>query len=193
MELTQSYLIWTASLMVSGYWIFQRQVRKDYQKKEKLSYSTSFLELLFFAFHANMIYVFIPVAWGSIPPLSEKSILHALSVICIFVGLAILLASMIPLGFQRTMGVESRQLKTSGLYKFSRNPQVVGYSIMLITYVFSYFSLYSIGWIVIFFINIHWMIQAEEEYLQKIYGEDYVKYCRKVPRYLDIRSFRNLF
>ena len=193
METNMTYVIWTVILMISGYWLFQVQVRKDYQKKDKLSWVPSLLELLFFAFHASMMYVFIPVAWGFLPPLSSHPLIHTLSLTGIIAGLIIVGASMIPLGFLGTMGLRSPRLKTSGLYHISRNPQVIGYSLILIGYIISYFSLYSIGWFVIFFINIHWMIHVEEEYLKKMYGEEYEKYCRQVPRFLDERSFRNFF
>jgi protein-S-isoprenylcysteine O-methyltransferase Ste14 len=193
MELNMTYVIWVMTLMIAGYWLFLIQVRKDFQKKQKLSFISSFLQLLFFVFHASMIYVFIPVTWGHLPPLSEHILIHALSFMCIIAGLIIVAASMIPLGFQRTMGLRSMQLKTSGLYHISRNPQITGYAFVLAGYVISYFSLYSSGWFIIFFINIQWMIHVEEEYLKKMYGDEYEKYCRQVPRFLDVRSFRNIF
>ncbi len=187
-----TYITWVAALMITGYWLFQIRVRKDYQNKGKLSPVSSLLELLFFAFHANMMYAFIPVSWGRLPPLSEHPFLHDLSLISIILGLFILAVSMVPLGFQRTMGLRSIHLQTRGLYRISRNPQVIGYSFLLIGYVISYFSMYSIGWLAVFIINILWMIRAEEEFLHKRFGEEYESYCRKVPRFLDARSFRNL-
>jgi protein-S-isoprenylcysteine O-methyltransferase Ste14 len=30
----------------------------------------------------------------------------------------------------------------------------------------------------------HWMVITEEEHLQASLGEEYVRYCQKVPRYL---------
>jgi len=193
MEVNMTYIIWAVALMISGYWIFRIQVRGDYQKKGKLSFLSSFLEFAFFAFHANMMYVFIPVSWGRLPPLSGHPLWNLVSLVCIIVGLIIVATSMIPLGFGRSMGLQSRRLKTNGLYRLSRNPQLIGYSILLIGYIISYFTLYAIGWFILLWINIHWMIISEEEHLVKVYEDEYEDYCRKVPRYLDTRSIRNIF
>jgi len=192
-ELTITYIIWTVVLMISGFWIFRIQVRGDYQKKGKLSFLSSLLEFAFFLFHANMMYVFIPVSWGRLPPLSDHPLWHTVSLVCIITGLVILTFSMIPLGFKRLMGLKSNRLKTNGLYRYSRNPQLIGYSLLLSVYVISYLSPYSMGWIILFGINIHWMVISEEEYLMKLYGDEYAEYCRKVPRYLDSKTFRNIF
>ena len=159
----------------------------------ELTLQSSFLELVFFAFHAIMMYVFIPVTWLKLPPLSNHPVWHIVSLISILLGLIILGASMVPLGFKRTMGLKSSNLKTNGLYKISRNPQVIGYSFVLTGFIISYFSVYAIGWFVLFGINIHWMVLSEEEYLKKKYGEIFEAYLREVPRYLDARSFRNIF
>jgi protein-S-isoprenylcysteine O-methyltransferase Ste14 len=193
MELNITYAIWAVVLIGSGYWLFRVHVRREYQNLGRLSIYSSFLELIFFAFHANMMYAFLPVSWSRIPPLSGNPILHAVSLICIILGFIILAVSMIPLGFRRTMGLKSKGLKTNGIYRLSRNPQVIGYSLLLIGYVVSYFSMYSLGWYILFGINIHWMVTAEEEYLGKLYGETYENYCLEVPRYLSAKSFRNIF
>ena len=190
MEFNLTYAVWAVVLVFSGYWIFRIQIRRDYQYKGKLSLFTSFLELAFFAFHANMMYVFIPVSWSKLPPLSNHPFWYFVSLLAIVIGLIIVGASMIPLGFKRTMGLKSSRLKTNGLYSFTRNPQVIGYSLLLIGYIISYFNLYSIGWLVLFGINIHWMVLSEEEYLKKKYGLAYDEYMLKVPRYLSVRSFR---
>lgn len=190
MEFNLTYAVWAVVLVFSGYWIFRIQIRRDYQYKGKLSLFTSFLELAFFAFHANMMYVFIPVSWSKLPPLSNHPFWHFVSLLAIVIGLIIVGASMIPLGFKRTMGLKPSRLKTNGLYSFSRNPQVIGYSLLLIGYIISYFNFYSIGWLVLFGINIHWMVLSEEEYLKKKYGLAYDEYMLKVPRYLSVRSFR---
>jgi protein-S-isoprenylcysteine O-methyltransferase Ste14 len=40
------------------------------------------------------------------------------------------------------------------------------------------------GWLVLFATMANLMILAEEEHLHKIYGEEYERYCKQVPRYL---------
>jgi protein-S-isoprenylcysteine O-methyltransferase Ste14 len=97
------------------------------------------------------------------------------------------LSSIIPLGYNRSMGLNSKTLKTDGLYKFSRNPQLSGYGILLIGFAVSYPSIYIAGWIIVYTIVSYMMAITEEEYLLKIYGEGYKQYCLQVPRFIKIR------
>jgi protein-S-isoprenylcysteine O-methyltransferase Ste14 len=162
-------------------------VRNDYLKRGRLSPASALLELVFFALHANTIYLFIPIKWPNIPPLAKDAILYYPSVFIIIVGLVIVLIAIIPLGYYRTMGLKSKNLKTNGLYKFTRNPQLIGYYLLLIGFAVSYPSFYSIGWIIIFGIIAHLMVITEEEYLLKIYGDRYQNYCNRVPQYLSVK------
>jgi protein-S-isoprenylcysteine O-methyltransferase Ste14 len=145
------------------------------------------MEFIFFALHANSMYVFIPVKWPDLPPLADEAVLYYPSLLFIIIGLIVVITAMIPLGYFRTMGLRSKKLKTSGLYNLTRNPQLIGYYLILIGFAVSYLSVYAVGWIIIFGISAHWMINTEEEYLLKIYGEEYEKYCKRVPRYLSFK------
>ncbi|GAG01468.1 unnamed protein product [marine sediment metagenome] len=176
----------TLSLLAFGYFIFRVVVRNNYLKRNKLSALSSVLEFVFFALHANAMYFYLPVRWPELPPLADNTVLFSLSIIAIIIGLVIVLLAMVPLGYKRAMGSESKALKTNGLYNFSRNPQLVGYGLLLIGFCLSYFEILSIIWFVIYLVVARWMVQSEEEYLLKKYGEEYKKYCYKVPRYIGI-------
>lgn len=45
-------------------------------------------------------------------------------------------------------------------------------------------SWYALGWMLLFVAMIHMMVITEEEHLRDVFGEEYVRYCKKVPRYL---------
>jgi protein-S-isoprenylcysteine O-methyltransferase Ste14 len=180
------YLAASLALLLFGFLLFRVLARRDYLNEGKLTLTTSFLEFVIFAFHANMIYLFIPVNWPQLPPLSENTAICICSKCLIIIGLAIVFGAMIPLGYNRTMGLKSHKLQTSGLYKFTRNPQVLGYYIVLFGFAVSYPSLYTAGWILLFCFIGHIMITTEEEYLRKIYRERYEYYCKEVPRYITI-------
>ena len=175
-------------LLGSGFVLFRYLVRNDYLKKGKLSPVSATLEFVFFALHANSMYLFIPVKWPNLPPLAKTTLLYYPSLFLIILGLVVVFIAMIPLGYNRTMGLKSKNLKTNGLYKFTRNPQLIGYYMLLIGFAFSYPSFYSAGWIIIFGIITHLMVITEEEYLLKIYGEKYKHYCKHVPRYLVVKK-----
>jgi protein-S-isoprenylcysteine O-methyltransferase Ste14 len=101
-------------------------------------------------------------------------------------GLLYTFISLVNLGRSTRLGLpeESTELKTSGLYKFSRNPMYLGFNLITassVVYTLNYtillISLYSI-------IIYHLIILAEEKFLENRFGEQYFEYKRKVNRYL---------
>lgn len=171
-------------LLGGGFAVFSHIVRSDYLKKGKLSPASATLEFLFFAIHANSMYLFIPIEWPKLPPLSANALLYYCSLLLIIIGLAIVFGAWIQLGYGGTMGFRTVNLKISGLYKLSRNPQLIGYALFLIGFAVSYPSVYAVVWLIIFGMVAHRMVITEEEHLLRLYGEKYEDYCKNVPRYL---------
>jgi protein-S-isoprenylcysteine O-methyltransferase Ste14 len=90
------------------------------------------------------------------------------------------------LGTRQSFGLDKNKLKTGGIYHFSRNPQIVGYGMILIAFAILYFSWYSIGWFILYLIISYFMIRTEEEFLGLKYGEVYEKYFNTVPRIIKL-------
>lgn len=177
-------------LFLFGYVLFRVIARREYLRKGKLSFISSFLEFVFFALHANAMYLFIPVKWPRLPSLTNHPILYYPSLLLIIIGLLIVCTAMIPLGYRRTMGVKSNKLKVNGLYKYTRNPQLIGYYLILIGFILSYPSLYAVGWLIVFSVISHLMVITEEEYLTNLYGREYQDYFNRIPRYLSFRVLK---
>ncbi len=79
---------------------------------------------------------------------------------------------------------ESTQLKINGLFRFSRNPMYLGVYATLLAAVFYTLNpiLFCIG---VFVAAVHHkIVLAEEQHLRKVFGEEYMKYCSRVRRYL---------
>jgi protein-S-isoprenylcysteine O-methyltransferase Ste14 len=79
---------------------------------------------------------------------------------------------------------ESTGLKVNGLYRFSRNPMYVGVYATILACV-----LYTVNPIVlaagVFVVAVHHkIVLAEEQYLQKVFGQEYADFCSRVRRYL---------
>ena len=89
------------------------------------------------------------------------------------------------LSSKASLGLKHR-LVTSGPYKYTRNPQYLGDIIALIgAFLLSnsfYVLVTSILGIIIFII----MPFIEEPWLREVYGEEYINYCRRVPRFIGI-------
>jgi protein-S-isoprenylcysteine O-methyltransferase Ste14 len=138
--------------------------------------------VLVFALHAYSISLFIPLKWPYLPPLPESATLRLATLVIIGIGLIILLIAWFGLGTGPSLGLDKNKLKTGGLYRYSRNPQLVGYGLILIAFTLMYLSWYSIGWLIQFLIVSYFMVRSEEEFLTLKYEEEYKNYCKEVPR-----------
>jgi protein-S-isoprenylcysteine O-methyltransferase Ste14 len=78
-----------------------------------------------------------------------------------------------------------RLLVVKGLYRFTRNPMYVGVSSMIagqgIYYGSSSIAVYLL--VVVLFFNL-FVRFYEEPTLRRLFGEQYTKYCRRVPRWI---------
>jgi protein-S-isoprenylcysteine O-methyltransferase Ste14 len=47
-------------------------------------------------------------------------------------------------------------------------------------------SWYGVGWAILYAVVAHTMVLTEEEHLRDVYGEKFVRYCERVPRYIGV-------
>lgn len=80
---------------------------------------------------------------------------------------------------------DKTNLVTTGIYSISRNPAFLGFDLMYIGILFTFFNWYlffATGFVLLFF---HLQIvNVEEEFLMEAFGEEYIKYRAKVCRYI---------
>jgi len=90
------------------------------------------------------------------------------------------------MGLVTHIGIPSgkHELRTGGIYKISRNPMYASF-IFLNTATFLFLP--SILLLVVMLYGMivhHFIILGEEKYLEKEFGDEYLKYKKRVPRYL---------
>lgn len=101
-------------------------------------------------------------------------------------GLLLALTSLIQLGRSTRFGLPTRKtmFRTSGIYRFSRNPMYLGFNFITIASMI-YFLTPLIIIPGIYSITVyHFIILGEEKYLETAFGEDYREYKSKVRRYI---------
>ena len=80
---------------------------------------------------------------------------------------------------------EKTNLVTTGIYSISRNPPFLGFDLMYIGILFTFFNWYlcfATSFALVFF---HLQIvNVEEEFLVEAFGQEYLEYQKKVCRYL---------
>lgn len=178
------FLAYSFFLLLFSWFVFRIFVRKDYENLLRLTPGSYILEILVFALHGVLLNFTTPVAWNEFPPLPESLILKAVSVCVFAIGSFILIVSWFGLGSKTSLGLDKNKLKTNGIYKISRNPQLLGYGMMLLAPVVLYFSWMLLAWLLQYMVISYFMIKSEEEFLHRKYGKAYEDYCKLVPRIL---------
>ncbi|KDE58168.1 hypothetical protein EL22_06745 [Halostagnicola sp. A56] len=141
--------------------------------------------------HALNVFVLVLVYldWNSLGlPRTSSLVVGA----TLFVGgYAIAIASGLDLGVEETKGLEG-ELRTGGWYRYSRNPQYVGYIAATIGFAL---LANSILVTVICAVYLGWWLAlpfAEEPWLREQYGEAYEDYASRVPRFVGVRTIHTL-
>jgi protein-S-isoprenylcysteine O-methyltransferase Ste14 len=168
-----------ALLLIAAHLIFRR-VGRDYERQGRLTSFSSFLEVVIFALHGMASYLFLDSDLGHVRPGSSVTIL---AIIAMVVGLVLLAMAMGGLGMKRSVGQEVTALKQSGLYRWSRNPQIVAYGLFIIGYALLWPSWSGAVWVILYWLIGHMMVLAEEAHLNQVYGQAYAIYCSRTPRY----------
>jgi protein-S-isoprenylcysteine O-methyltransferase Ste14 len=108
------------------------------------------------------------------------------AVIILCLGLMFTIFSLINLGKSTRLGIpqESTEFKTNGLYKISKNPMYLGFSLLSLSAI-----LFTNNFIVIFLgvysiCVYHLIILGEGKFLESRFSEKYLEYKKNVRRYL---------
>jgi protein-S-isoprenylcysteine O-methyltransferase Ste14 len=107
------------------------------------------------------------------------------------VGTALFLWGARTLRAEETMGVTG-ELYTGGPYAYTRNPQytgmilgVSGFALLTDSLLVAVLAAVHVGWVVL-------LPRAEEPHLYAAFGETYHEYRKRVPRFVGLRTLRNL-
>jgi len=141
----------------------------------KLSLFTSFILILVQLFFINLSLF------------EKKSVFLWICVALLGIGVILFALAIIRLGtFSLRVGLaqENTSLRTTGIYRFSRNPMLLG--LYLIALGSAIYVQNPINWIlVIVALTVHHkIILAEEDFLHERFGDQWIEYQNKVRRYI---------
>ncbi len=158
--------------------------KSDQSNRALMAISFLFLPLIVALPHLEFIYL------GSAYLLGVKHVMSLVGVIILLLASMALLASRVQIGQfggPRITIEDDHQLVTTGMYRYIRNPQYLGFLLLLFGYAFSLGSilvalLTVIGLSAVF----RSRIKLEEELLLTAFGDEYRDYmertCRLIPR-----------
>ena len=108
----------------------------------------------------------------------------------ILIGFGIDLWGTRTLSAQQSLGAKG-EIITEGPYRFTRNPQYVGFILLfagIVTVAFSFMALVTGVLVILLFLVLPF---SEEPWLRQQYGKPYEEYCNRVPRFIGFRSFKS--
>ena len=139
--MTESSFLYPLGLLitlVAAWLVFRVIVRRDYRINGSLSVLSTTLEFLLFGLHANLPYLYLSVPWPQLPALPGNPIQTVLGLAVLSIGLLATLAIMAHLGYRTTIGSRPDQLRQSGPYRWTRNPQLLTYGVTLLGFLILY-------------------------------------------------------
>lgn len=77
-------------------------------------------------------------------------------------------------------------LVTNGIYRFSRNPAFLGFDLMYLGILISFFNYLHLLFVLFAMVMLHLQILQEEKFLTAAFGEPYLEYKRRTGRYFII-------
>ena len=152
--------------------------RREYRKLGKLSFFGVFL-LCAMLLVPNLVFEYATSYEMPETPLDYFGVLVAIA------GLAICLVSIAHFrSIPKVFCVDTSKLTVSGPYRWSRNPQYVGYFLFLLGFALNDWSLWCLAALLVVAISLHLLVLVEEEHLRRAFGEQYVAFYREIPRYV---------
>ncbi len=100
-------------------------------------------------------------------------------------GLALCLVAMIRFrAITKILCLNPGELTSAGPYRWSRNPQYVGWLLFLVGFALNDWSWWCLGALGVVAVSLHLLVLVEEEHLRRVFGEPYEDFCRRTPRYV---------
>ena len=86
--------------------------------------------------------------------------------------------------------MKTDRLITTGPYAHSRNPQLLTWGLVLLGAAVAGRSGAALALTAIYWVGCVFAIRAEEQALERVFGEEYRRYRAAVPRYMRLPRFR---
>lgn len=171
-------------LAVWAAWLL-RKVERDYEEQERLSPEASAAGWALYLVHAAL------TASASLRRRRPLPVGETLSVA--LGGASVVLGSYLFAAgvrefrsFEQMAGVEQGELVKSGPYRYSRNPQVVGWGIALFGAALAGRSTKALLLVAAFFLVHRLHAPVEERHLERTFGEEYRRYRTETPHFLGL-------
>ena len=169
-------------LIPIGAWSLAR-VRREFRSTRKLSTPTVVAVWVLYPLHFALVTV---ASWNGYWPIPLPGpVAEAIGFLLASLGTALYLAALVSFrSFRLMSGVTADRLVTSGVYRWSRNPQSVGWLLFLIGIAVAGKSGLALFMIAAFWLMFLVHLPVEEEFLERSFGDQYGAYRSTTHRFL---------
>ncbi|NOX71275.1 MAG: isoprenylcysteine carboxylmethyltransferase family protein [Candidatus Micrarchaeota archaeon] len=118
----------------------------------------------------------------------NKKLAFIMGIVILGIGVIIMIMGLIEFrSTRRVMGQDASKLITSGIYRWSRNPQLLGTYLLIFGISIMERSGLAFLFTIIGILYYHlYTIKLEEPFLERMFGEEYRRYKSRTPRYIRV-------
>lgn len=160
-------------------WLLPR-IKREYRKEGHLLGPT--VGVVYGAYGLHLLSFVLGVKWRE--PQEPRPLLTALGWTAAGLGAVLFTSGWRTLPVTDDSALTTSGLKTGGVYRLSRNPQNVGWAIMLGGLSLARRSWAGAGLTGLFWAAFTTYLPTEEAFLEQTYGEAYRRYKARTPRFL---------
>lgn len=173
-----------AGMSALAAWVLRR-VERDYEEKGELSSVASVSAWVLYLLHVGLT-ISASLRPSKRLPVNQE-IAFALGVTATGSGAGLFTAGVREFrSFEQMSGLETGQLVKSGPYRYSRNPQVVGWLLALLGAAIAGRSVKALVFVGFLFFVHRLYFPIEERHLERTFGEEYRHYRMRAPRFLGL-------
>lgn len=178
-----TYLAGAAIVLAITEAVFRMVVRREYLAVGRLRWPAGLAQYAAILAWVGFGWINAPRDW---PVVHVGTVQATLGWTAFAAGWVLTLAAFVRLGVRRSHGVRVGELRTTGFYRVTRNPQAVAFLAAMVGYVLLWPGWRSYGVLVLVAVLCQEMIRAEEIHLQRVFGDEYERYRERTPRYLRV-------
>lgn len=181
-----SFMEWYAGavglVLALGAWCIAR-VRAEYLRAARLSRGTVAAVWVLYVAHFSITLAAAATSRWPIP--IDLTLARVVGAVLLAAGALLFVGGIVSFGsFRRMSGLDNSRLVTTGAYRWSRNPQNVGWALFLAGIAVVGRSGLALLMAVLFWGTFRVYVAAEEAFLERTFGEPYRDYCASAHRYL---------
>lgn len=165
-------------------WVLRR-TRQDYEARGRLSTEASTAGWILYVTHLLTTLASALRPERPLPFRKEPSMLLG-GFLALFGSWVFVAAVREFRSFEQMSGTETSNLVTGGPYRYSRNPQIVGWGLTLLGASVAGRSPKALLLTAAFFLVHRLYFASEEQHLERTFGEEYRRYRSEVPRFLKL-------